>query len=73
MIEARRNTEAAVNACIVLCRDIRNAARFEKGDKLIAPNIEEKVPKAPTLFGLYRVRNDGFEAVFLYLIITNGF
>jgi hypothetical protein len=63
MKEASRNTEAAVNACIVLYRDIRNAARFEKGDKLIAP----------TLFDLYRVRNDGFEAVFLYLIITNGF
>ena len=26
--------------------------------------VSEKVPKAPTLFDLYRVRNDGFEAVF---------
>jgi hypothetical protein len=61
MIEARGNTEPAIDACIVFCRYVRNSVWFQKGDKLIAPDIEKEVSKVPALFDVYRVRDDRFE------------
>ena len=61
MIEARRYAEPAVDACIVFCRHVRNALWFQKGDELIAPDIEKEVSKASAFFDLYRVGDDRFE------------
>jgi hypothetical protein len=36
--------------------------RFQKGDKLIAPDIEKEVSKVTAFFDLNRVRDDRFEA-----------
>ena len=62
MIEAGGNTEPAVDACVVLCRYVWNSVRFQKGDKLTAPDIEKEVSKVPAFFDLYRVGDDRFEA-----------
>ena len=61
MIEARRYAEPAVDACIVFCRHVRNSVRFQKGDELIAPDIEKEVSKASAFFDLYRVGDDWIE------------
>src|SRR6516165_3563650 len=61
MIEAGGNTEPAVDACVVLCRYVWNSVRFQKGDKLTAPDIEKEVSKVPTFFDLYRIGDDRFE------------
>ena len=36
--------------------------RFQKGDKLIAPDIEKEVSKVTAFFDLNRVRDDRYEA-----------
>jgi hypothetical protein len=36
--------------------------RFQKGDKLIAPDIEKDVPETSAFLDLYPVGNDRFEA-----------
>jgi hypothetical protein len=36
--------------------------RFQKGDKLIAPDIKKEVSKATAFFNLYRVGDDRLEA-----------
>jgi hypothetical protein len=50
MIEAGGNTEPAINARIELCRHIWTVVRFQKGDRLIVPDIEKDVPKQPAFF-----------------------
>jgi hypothetical protein len=62
MIEAGRNAEAAVDARIVFCRHVRNPVWFQKGDKLIAPDIEKEVSKVPTFLDLYRVGDNRVES-----------
>jgi hypothetical protein len=55
MIEAGRNTEPAVDAGVVFCRHVWNSVWFQKGDQLIAPDIEKEVSKVPALLDLDRV------------------
>jgi hypothetical protein len=43
MIEAGGNAQPAVDARIVICRHAGNTVRFQKGDKLIVPDIEKDV------------------------------
>src|SRR5262249_7210966 len=62
MIEASRQTQSAVDSCIVFCRHVRNSARFHKGDKLIAPGVEKHVADSPTFFDLYCVRDHRCES-----------
>src|SRR5882672_10762496 len=62
MIEGGGNTESAVDPRIVACGYVRNSARFQKGDELIAPDIEKDMPQRPAFFDLYRVRDDRLEA-----------
>src|SRR5262245_58332322 len=62
MIEASRETQSAVDSCIVFCRHVRNSARFHKGDKLFAPGIEKHVPYSPNFFDLYCVRDHRCES-----------
>jgi len=45
MIEAGWDTEPAIDARVVFSRYARNSVRFQKGDELIAPNIEKEVSK----------------------------
>jgi hypothetical protein len=61
MIEAGEDTEPAIDARIVICRHIRNSLRFQKGNKLITPDIEKEVSKAPAFFDLDRVGDDRFK------------
>jgi hypothetical protein len=58
MIEAGGYAEPAVDPRIVFFRHIRNSQRFQKGNKLIAPDIEKEVSKAPAFFDPYRVGDD---------------
>src|SRR5882757_1672387 len=62
MIEAGGNAEAAVDARIVSCRYVGNVLRFQKGDQLIAPDIEKEVPNAPAFLDSQRVGDDWLEA-----------
>lgn len=62
MIKGGRNTKSTVDARIVFRRDVWNSLRFHKGDKLIAPDIEEEVPDAPAFFDLYRIRDYWLES-----------
>src|SRR5262249_6750030 len=62
MIEAGGYAEPAICSWVVLCRDIRNSVRFDKGDQLITPDIKKDVPKISALHDLYRVGDDWFEA-----------
>jgi hypothetical protein len=62
MIEAGGDTEPAVDPRIVFCRHVWNAARFQKGDQLVAPDIEKDVSKVPAFFDFYRVGDDWLEA-----------
>jgi hypothetical protein len=58
VIKAGGNTESAVDAGIIVRRYVRDALRFQKGDKLIAPDIEKEVPKVPAFFDRDRVGDD---------------
>jgi len=62
MIEAGGNAEPAVDARIVFCRYVGNALRLQKGDELVAPDIEKHVSKEPAFLDVYRVGDDRFEA-----------
>jgi hypothetical protein len=62
MIEAGGDAEPAVDPRIVICRHAGNSLRFQKGDQLIAPDIEKHVPKVPAFLDLYRIGDDRFEA-----------
>jgi hypothetical protein len=70
MIEAGRNAEPSVDARIVFFRDVRNALRFQKGDELIAPDIEKDVSKTPAFLDLYRIGDDRFEAQNSFVKLT---
>jgi hypothetical protein len=61
MIEAGGNTEPAVDACVIFSRHIRNSLRFQKGNKLITPDIEKEVSKTPAFFDLYRIGDNRFK------------
>src|SRR5262252_7928273 len=61
MIEAGGNAEPAVDARVVLCRHVWNSVWLQKGDELIAPDIEKDVSKVPAFFDLYRVGDDRLE------------
>ena len=58
MIEPGGNTEPAVDARVVFCRHVWNSVWFQKGDQLIAPDIEKEVSKVPALLDLYRVSDN---------------
>jgi hypothetical protein len=51
-----------IPTAIYFCRLVRNSLRFQKGDKLIARDIEKEVSKVTAFFDLNRVRDDRFEA-----------
>ena len=55
MIKAGGDTEPPIDARIVFRRHIWNSVWFQKGDKLIAPDIEKEVSKVPAFFDIYRV------------------
>jgi hypothetical protein len=61
MIEAGWHTEPVVDARVIFHRHVWNPIRFQKGDKLIAPNIKKDVSKVPAFFDVYRVGDDRFE------------
>jgi hypothetical protein len=42
MIEASGNTEPTVDGCLAFCRYVRDPVRFQKGDKLIAPDTKKR-------------------------------
>src|SRR5258707_12585153 len=62
MIEAGGNAEPAVDTRIVFRRHVWNTVRLQKGDQLVAPDIEKHVPKVPAFLDLYRIGDDRFEA-----------
>ena len=45
MIEPGGDAEPAVDFRIVICRQVWNSMRFQKADKLIAPDIEKDVSR----------------------------
>jgi hypothetical protein len=53
MIEAGGDAEPAVDARIIFCRHVWNSVWFQKGDKLIASDIEKEVSKMPAFFDVY--------------------
>jgi len=55
MIEASGNTQPAIDARVVFCRHVWNSVWLQKGNKLIAPDIEKEVAKVPAFFDVYRV------------------
>ena len=55
MIKAGGDTEPPIDARIAFCRHVWNSVWFQKGDKLIAPDIEKEVSKVPAFFDIYRV------------------
>ena len=57
----RENPEPAVDARIVFCRHAGDVVRFQKGDKLIPPDIKKEVSKVPAFFDLYCVGDDRLE------------
>jgi hypothetical protein len=70
MIEARGNTESAIDARIVFCRHSRNSLGFQKGDELVTPGIEKDVPQSSALFDLYRVTGNRFESENAFVKLT---
>jgi hypothetical protein len=44
------------------CRHVCNAVRFQKGDQLIAPDIEKQMPQMSAFLDLYRVGDDRLKA-----------
>src|SRR5260221_13795464 len=62
VIEAGGNAEPVVDAGIIRCRHPRNPVRLQKGDELVAPDVEEDVSKIPALLDVYHIGDDCLEA-----------
>src|SRR5262252_7069742 len=62
MIETGWHTKSAVDAGVIFGRHARNPLRLQKGNKLVAPRIEEHVPQASAFFDLYGVGDYGLES-----------
>jgi hypothetical protein len=53
MIEGSGNTEAAIDARVIVYRYAPDSLRFQEGDQLIAPDIEKEVAKPAAFFDRY--------------------
>src|SRR5262245_17161833 len=62
MIETGRHTQSAVDTGVVFRRHARNSLRLQKGDKLVAPRIEEDVAQPSAFFDLYGVGDYRFKS-----------
>jgi hypothetical protein len=67
MIEGGWNAESMVYPRIILCRHVSNSVRFNKCDKLIAPDVEKDVSNAPAFFDFYCVGDYWLETQHIFV------